>query len=299
MLLSKSSPRNVVIMLTLSIVLIGTGISSFACDQSNVKRFIVSESNAPFVPIIESIDLTVGVNRLVFTLLDHNTPPQFPQNTVFSVRYYEPVPGGFRFRIDSPAKPIRVGTETFYVSPAPFDRPGQWHLQVTAKIENADPLIGAKLPFFVNAETLAPMIGDPVTINSFSSKSSGNQKINISHLPTLASQKITLRKSVEQQRPFVVVTTTMGGCPKKNICDRIVEQIKIIDRDTEVSVIHIETPHNLDMTHTKEKNNFHRSTTWILGSNPWIYIVDSKGIISERFEILVETSKIFKLLTEH
>ena len=71
-------------------------LATVGCSQTTDRR-VVTSSEAAFVPVIESSDIHVGVPRLVLTLLERDTQPQFPSDATFRVRYFDPTEDGIKF----------------------------------------------------------------------------------------------------------------------------------------------------------------------------------------------------------
>ena len=99
-------------------------VAAVACGGGDSDRFVLTDPETPFVPVIESTDLALGVQRVVLRLVDRAEAPLFPAGTTFTLRTFEPVEGGVRFRTDAALTVVAVGEETFYVGVAPFDGGG-------------------------------------------------------------------------------------------------------------------------------------------------------------------------------
>ena len=222
-------------------------------------RFVLTNADAPFVPVLESQDLAVGVDRVVVRLVDRNAAPRFDDGTSFNVRYFEPVEGGVRFRADATLEVVEVGAETLYAGAAPFDIAGRWEMEVRAGGPNGE-LISARLPFEVALETRSPAVG------------------------SMAPGTRSVQEPLEAGRPVVVVLTLVGDCFGSGLCDRaraqaeragasagaavVVEQGLVEEADGEAPVPS-ESGVLLD---------------WSLENDPWIYVVGSDGVIAARFE---------------
>ena len=266
----------------------GNGSSGISDDV-----FVVTESNAPFVPVIESTDIAVGVNRLVITLLDRNRSPSFPEGTTFVIRYFEPVEGGLRFREDQPAQSTSVGDETFYSATAPLARAGQWELQVLVSPPSDDHLASARLPFIVAPTTTAPAIGARAFPSPTLTLADGPlTTITSDPTPDPSLYETSIIDALEQRQPFVVAFTTVGFCFARDLCQHAVDQLKTIGSTANIIAIHAEPLTDIAPGAAPVPSESGVLTDWNLESDPWIFIINADGIITDRFEIVVDDAEL-------
>ena len=83
-------------------------LATVACGDSE-ERVVVNASEAAFVPVVESSDVFVGVPRLVLTLLEQDSQPQFADGARFLIRYFEPTEGGVKFHSEAETASDRCG----------------------------------------------------------------------------------------------------------------------------------------------------------------------------------------------
>ena len=259
----------------------------------NGDVFVVTESNAPFVPVIESTDIAVGVKRIVITLLDRNRSPSFAEGTTFAIRYFEPVEGGFRFREDQPAQVTFVGGEPFYSATAPLARAGQWELQVLVSPPNADRLASARLPFIVAPTTTAPAIGARAIPSPTLTLADGSlATITSDPTPDPSLYETSIIDALEQHQPFVVAFTTVGFCFGGDLCQHAVDQLKAIGSTANIIAIHAEPLTDIAPGATPVPSESGILTDWNLESDPWIFVINADGIITDRFEIIVDDAEL-------
>ena len=241
-------------------LLVGLGaVVVAACGGGGSGRFVVTNADAPFVPVIESTDLAVGVKRVVVRLVDRDTAPEFIEGSTFVVRYFEPVEGGVRFRSDAALEVVEVGGATLYVGPVPFDAAGTWQLEVRAESPGGETLISARLPFVVAAETTSPGVGDVVP-----------------GTPSVAA-------ALALGRPVLVVLTLVGDCFGSGLCDRAREQAQRLGAAAGVVVV-VEQALVVEEGEGPVPSESGVLKDWSLESDPWIYVVGSNGMIVDRFE---------------
>ena len=238
---------------------------ALACGGGD-DRFVLTNADAPFVPVIESTDLAVGVDRVVLRLLDRAAAPSFAAGTTFQVRYFEPVQGGLRFRADAALGVVAVGAETFYVGAAPLDIVGTWALEVRAVAAGAPDdaaQVSARLPFVVAATTASPAVGDQA--------------------PTTEA----LREALAAGRPALVVLTLSADCSGSALCDRALAQAERVAAAMALTVVAERAPANGE-----------RESGWTLENEPWTYVVGAGGRILARFERLVTDAELQAAITQ-
>ncbi len=293
-----ATPRATIIILVLTALALLAAACGGSGDGSSGRGldsgvFVVNESDSPFVPVIESTDIAVDLDRLVITLLDRNVAPTFADGATFAVRYFDPVEGGLRFREDRPAQAIAVDGETFYIATAPLDRAGQWELQVLVSLPNADRLMSARLPFIVAPVTTSPAIGDRAPRSPTLTLRDGPLATNTRDpTPDLSRYETSIVDALDQHQPFVVAFTTVGFCFGRGLCQRAVDQLKRIAATTSLIAIHAEPLVDIAPGATPVPSESGVLTDWNLESDPWIFVIDADGIITDRFEILVDDAEL-------
>lgn len=218
-------------------------------------RFVVTNAETAFVPVIESTDLAVGVDRIVVRLLDRTVAPTFAEGTTFQLRFFEPVEGGVRFRSDTEATVVTSGAETYYIAPAPLDVAGTWELAVRASGTGGedDVAVSARLPFVVGTATTSPAVG---------SVAPGSQ---------------ALSEEVSKQRPVLVVLTLTGDCSGRGLCERALAQAEELAGEFGLSLLTRTALLDSDGGRAFQE-------AWSLENDPWIYVVGTNLVVLARFE---------------
>ncbi len=256
-----------------------------ACAGSGGSRFIVTDSGAPFVPVIESTDVSVGAPRLVLSLLDRAVQPQFSPKTTFSLRYFEPVEGGVRFRVDESLHVIRVSGETFYVGRAPLDRAGEWQLEVTATSPGEEPQTSARLPFIVEPTSTTPAIGQAaVASQTLTTKDLPLAQLSSDPAPAAALYDTSIAEALERPQPFVIVFASVGSCFGSGACQRALDQVKRLAPAAGVLAIHVEP--------FGAHSDSGILDDWCLENDPWIFVVSGDGTVLAKFEVVVSDADL-------
>ncbi len=269
-----------------------------ACGSSDTSdgRFIASDSDAPFVPVLVSSDTATGDVRLVLTLRDRNDPPSFATGTTFRFRYLDAVELGFRFRSQAPAETVSVDGETFYVAPANFDRAGFWAIEVVATTPAGDRLSSGRLLIEIDADYRTPRPGDAAIASPTLTLQDGPlAEITSDPDPDPALYQTSIAEALETGRPFVVVFTTVGQCFGSALCRRAVDQVGRLAAESGVLGIHAE-PFETGTDGPPLPSTNALLAGWVLQNDPWIFVVDVSGQISASFEVVVSDAELSRAL---
>ncbi len=252
---------------------------------------VVLPSTAPFVPVLESSDLAVGEMRLVLSLLDRAAPPRFPPGATFTLRYFDPVTGGVRFRADHELEVIPVGSKTFYVAAAPLDRPGQWELQVIAALPNGESQLSARLPFLVAATPLTPAVGAAAPATpTLTTADLPLAQLSGDRAPDPLLYEISVAGALRRGRPFVVLFSSLETCIVRQLCERALDQIKRLASAAAVPAIHVEPFRDADGQGASAAAG--ALGDWHLRNDPWLFVVAADGTILARFETVVRDADL-------
>lgn len=275
-------------------------VAAVACGGGDSDRFVLTDPETPFVPVIESTDLALGVQRVVLRLVDRAEAPLFPAGTTFTLRTFEPVEGGVRFRTDAALTVVAVGEETFYVGVAPFDGAGQWALQVRAQPPTGELLLSPRLPFEVAATTATPGVGSlaPASPTLTSPADGPLPAVTSAAEPDPALYETSVAEALASGRPFVLALTTVGLCFGSGLCQRAVDQVSRLGEETGVLAIHAEPLTGVGGEGRALPSPSGVLTEWRLQNDPWIFVVGADGRIAARFERLATDAELRAALAE-
>ena len=142
--------------------------------------------------------------------------------------------------------------------------------------KEATPAIGAAAPA-ARTPTLKDVGGDGTKIST--AQPLDTTLLNDS-IPDLLAAK----------RPFVVAFATPRFCTSR-ICGPIVDIVKNVQRDlqgTEMAFVHAEIFTDLDPS----KGAAPWVLAWALPTEPWVFVVDARGVITAKFEGAVTQSEL-------
>lgn len=182
-----------------------------------------------------------------------------------------------------------------YKAQANFKESGFYELII--KINNSE----SKAMFNVNNESLTPNIGEkPPILKTLTAKEKDDLKnITSDPNPDLNLYSISYEDSIKNSKPTIVLFSTPALCVS-GTCGPILENLKKIKKEyKEYNFIHIEVYKNFIDKTLRDLDTLEVSDpviTWRLPTEPWIFFLDSNGILKSKFEgFISEKDIIFEL----
>ena len=245
-------------------------------------------------PVVANADLTVGSQRLLVGLATADgaslAAADFPvEFDLYSPEAVEPsftVTGIFLWTVPD--------VRGLYRTEATFDRAGRWRI---AAHSPGGPS-GLVIPFDVAEEGLTPEVGDlaPAVRTQTSGEVEDLSEISTDPNPDPAFYERSLDAALISGRPTVAVFSTPGLCQTAT-CGPMLDNVKRLAVDfPDVNFVHIEIYENLDAATPGELRVAEAVEAWRLISEPWVFVVDSTGIIVARFEGAVDPEELRAVL---
>lgn len=270
-----------------ALVLLAGALALAACagGDDGPNRFVATNSDAPFIPVLLSSDTAVGDVRLVVTLDGRDGPPAIAPNASITVRLLDVIPSGFRFR--SQAKPERVQTADleYLIAQVNFDRAGFWAIEVVATLPGGERLTSGRLALEIDDEPDGLRPGDPAIPSATGTE------------PDAPLRTVSLDDLLTREQAFVVVFSTMGVCPHGGLCARAVAQVERISTEFDLVGIHV-SPVDIDQNGGLLPSPSGVLDDWKLASDPWIFVVDGSGRIVRSQELVVSDAALRSGLAE-
>jgi hypothetical protein len=255
-------------------------------------------------------ELVVGQNRLAFGLLKED---QLLDEADVIVRVYE-LDGGqahlkaqtrapyARLEIVEQGKHVHIhpdgkrhvhnemsGVRGIYVTQVTFERAGPWGLEVLARQEDG-PVEALRLFINVIAAARSPAPGTPAphSHNLIASDVQDLRHIDTSDPPDPRLHQVRIADAIAQGKPQVIVFATPKFCTSR-VCGPVVDVVRTLipaygDR---VAFTHQEIWQNFEA-----HDLFPTVVEWGLQTEPWIFVVDGKGIVRAKFEGLTTARAI-------
>lgn len=180
-----------------------------------------------------------------------------------------------------------------------FDRTGFWSAQVTADVSNEGKLTGNSV-FEVVEESVIPSVGEPapktenLTLDSKDAPMGAidSRAVSRGKIPDEELHRLTIAESIERGEPAVVVFATPVYCVSR-FCGPITDMIQDLAKryDDRANFIHVEIWRNF------EKQTVNKGAAdWLFRggdlTEPWVFFIDSKGIIRARWDNVATEEEI-------
>jgi len=168
-----------------------------------------------------------------------------------------------------------------YVSQVTFPRAGTWGLEVLAQ-SGGGAVESARLSVSVAATSLTPTAGTPAprSRNLIAGDVRELTQIDSSEPPDPRLHQTRIADAIAQGKPQVIVFATPRYCTSR-VCGPVVDIVRTLipiygDR---VAFVHEEIWENVSLQKLSPT-----VAEWNLRSEPWIFVVDGKGLVRARFE---------------
>lgn len=278
--------RNRLIRLLLTIA--GLGILASACG-GGVEPSFPEDSFG----IVANRDIGTGTSRVLVGVLQPDGSrlgsPDIGVDLIASpsddTSATQSVPGVFVWIIEDV-----VG---LYRAEFDFDRPGTW--VVTVQPENGEALEPAALNVLV--ETVSPNIGDlaPV-VDTPTLADFPYAELTTDPSPDPRFYEISLPDAVASGNPTVLVFSTPAYC-QTAACGPLLDLVKGAAGDyPDVNFVHVEVYTGLtdpdfrpDPAHLAPAAGLEG---WSLPSEPWVFVIDQNGIVTARFEGVMDADEL-------
>jgi len=243
-----------------------------------------SPTSSQLQAVVAASELVVGnQQRVTIGITDHNTPVS---DATVHVRSFilNGNTGTLKGASDAPFKGDGLQGGGIYVAHLTFDKAGDWGVEVTASRPNGAHLT-VQLPMNVLALPVVPGVGQPapLTRNPTARDVADVETIDSGRPPDDMHQ-LSIADAIQQHRPALVVFATPAFCTS-NTCGpevKVVQGLKPTYRDR-LAFIHVEIYRDFKPDPSK-KQLAQAVIDWRLQTEPWVFLIDSKGVIQSRFE---------------
>jgi hypothetical protein len=300
----------------LVLVFLGSVVATPGVGRATTEAELSPQTSEAFQVLITTAELVVGQNRFAFGLLKEH---QLLEDAHAVVRVYALEGQQGQLKTEVPASYARLevveqgnrvhvhpdGTrhvhheETdirgIYVAQVFFEWPGIWGLEVLATEGNGSTEV-SRFTVQVLAAPYTPALGTPAprSHNLIASDVTDLRHIDTSDPPDPRLHQVRIADAIAQGKPQVIVFATPKFCTSR-VCGPVMDIVRLLlptygDR---VVLIHQEIWQDFAtqrVTPTVEE--------WRLHSEPWIFVVDEKGIIRTKFEGLTTAHEIAMALEQ-
>ena len=241
---------------------------------------------------VVATELVVGPpQRIPIGILDHNTPVS---DATVHVRSFtlKGNTGTYKGDSDAPFKGEGLQGAGTYVAHLTFDAVADWGIEVSASRPNGEhAVIRLSLPQVAAGPTV-PGLGQPALASrNLTAKDVPDLSYIDSGTPPDDMHQLSIADAIVSHQPALVVFASPALCVSR-ICGPQVQALQALEPSYwgRLAFIHIE-PYQLKPIPSREKIN-PVVTDWRLQSEPWIFLIDGKGIIKARFEGPTATDEV-------
>jgi hypothetical protein len=251
--------------------------------------------DAKAFPVFISSEIVVGKNRFLVGLLDDNDAPiGVPAIDVrisfFDLEESDTEPASQR---DMDFIWTIPGERGVYVTHAAFDHPGEWGAEVSIQGKGIDERL--KGSFLVTREASTPAIGEsaPSVDTPTADDVDGDlSKISTDTHPSRRFYELSVSEALSRSKPFVLTFATPKFC-QTAVCGPTLDVVKAVARDfPSTTFIHVEPYKDL----SDIGNVVPAVVEWGLRSEPWVFVVDGKGVVRAKFEGVLGKSELRRAL---
>jgi hypothetical protein len=304
----------------LVLVLVAPALLVAACLAHGDGRTATATGSTPqsggvLQPLITTSELVVGQNRLAFGLLKDDA---LVEDAEVRVRVYEirdqqaqrqaemtapydkleVVEQGNRVHIHPDGArhvhPEQPDVRGIYVTQVAFERAGTWGLEVLAKPR--DGLVAtSRFAVDVRETPQTPAIGSPApkSRNLIVRDVGDVRQIDTSDPPDARLHQVRIADAIAQGRPQVIVFATPKFCTSR-LCGPMVDIVRTLVPAYGNRVVFT---HQEIWQDASAQRLFATVEEWNLPSEPWIFVVDGKGIVRAKFEGLATAREVEAALT--
>jgi hypothetical protein len=222
--------------------------------------------------------------RVPIGITDHNTPVTDATVHVRSFLLGSGNQAVFKGESDAPFKGEGLEGGGVYAAHLDLTPAGDWGLQITASRPSGARL-SQQLAINVISKPVVPGVGQPAPPSNSPTVADHPDVSQIdTGDPPDDMHQLSIAQAIQQHRPTLVVFASPAFCTSR-ACGpevKVVQSLEPTYKDR-LTFIHIEIYTNFKPDPSK-RTIAPTVTEWRLQSEPWIFLIDSRGIIQARFE---------------
>jgi hypothetical protein len=241
---------------------------------------------------VAASEVVVGTQqRVPIGITDHNTPVS---DATVRVRSFilNGNTGTLKGESDAPFKGEGLQGGGIYVAHLTFDKAGDWGVEVTASRPDGAHLT-VQLPMNVLALPVVPGVGQPALLtHNPTARDVADVEAIDSGRPPDDMHQLSIADAIQQHRAALVVFATPAFCTSKTCGPevKVVQGLEPAYRDR-LAFIHVEIYRDFKPD-PSQKQLAQAVIDWRLQTEPWVFLIDSKGVIQARFEGATATDEL-------
>ncbi len=265
---------------------------------------------------VAAADLTVGINRFPFVLIESDgqatvaasvraTFAKLSDDGAATVKssgdaIFRSVTSEFPHEHEDGSLHVHEHVDGVYVvSDVIFDQAGFWQAEFEITRDGVAETLTRSVAFQVLADSATFAVGDkvPASRNPTVLDVSDLSEITTHQSPVRGMYELTIAQALEQPKPVIVAFSTPAFCVSR-ACGPVTDVVAgLYEKYSErINFIHVE-PWVLATARNEGRLMLTDvAREWRLPSEPWVFVIDSEGRVSARFEGLVSEYELAEAL---
>ena len=270
-------------------------LALLACGGDEPR--VLTNADAPFVPVLHTTDLRVGDDRIVLSLLDRSEEPRFAPDADFHARLFEPTEGGIRYRAELELERVEYEDRAYYIARgAPLDHAGDWAIAVTVSRPDGASQSSPRVGFPVRPIGERPQIGgDAPNLPSPTLSDAAIEQLTAAPNPLPLLYQRSVAELLAAKQPFLLLFATPQRCGGQPTCRRALAQAEQIASDGTLAVIHIE-PFGRPREAPLQAQIDALNQAWQIQSEPQFWLINANGKITARVTIAASDDELAKAI---
>jgi len=237
-------------------------------------------------------EFLVGDQRFPVGILDQNTPVN---DATVHVRAFLVVGGNtaqLKSESDAPFRGAQLEGKGLYVAHLTFDQAGQWGAEITTQRPDGEHAV-IRLPFTVVANAIVPAPGQSAPLShNLTAKDVSDVGTIDSGQPPDDMHQLSVAEAIAQHRSTLVVFATPAFCTSAT-CGPQIHAVQSLEPSyrSRLSFIHIEIWRDFKPDPSKRQLT-PTVVEWRLQTEPWVFLIDGKGLIRTRFEAVTDADEL-------
>lgn len=226
-----------------------------------------------------NFDYTVGTPRISFAIFDGTEPLAGVRNVEVTARPVEDENGAAGETVT--AVPYTDYELPYWVIHPHLPTPGIWGFTANMTLENGQTITSQFLVDVAAQSQSVPVAATaPASQNRTLATEPDLHKLSSGNDPNPALYQMTIAAAVQTSKPTVVAFATPGFCQTR-WCTPVLDSVETVFAEVgdKANFIHVEIYNDFqELTYVPE------IAEWGLQTEPWVFVLDSHGRVTARFE---------------
>ena len=274
--------RRLLLILVLAALLVSCGQAATPAAQPAATATQAGEVTPQFA----FSEAVVGRNRIAIGLLRNGGPLNDPGAKV-RLRFFDLDEQNPQVKFESDAKYFGEGLPAgFYVAYPTLDKAGNWGVEIQTQLPGqAQPSV-SKLALKVKEKSDVPNVGQPAPATKTpTANDTPLDQLSSGQNPNPSMYQLSLDTALTSGKPTALLFATPAFCATAT-CGPSLSVMEGLQKTygDKMNFIHVEV-YKYPFSESAAKGELSAPmAAWGLRSEPWLYLIDAKGIIAARFE---------------